>query len=147
VDDSRVAYVDRRANFLSESPVFLALEPEGNSFALSLWGVARYPGSEPPLGVHSLVVQTPRERYIFEPTEEQLGRYVVRDDRVELFSQAFDSEHSDMVEDITKADAGAEITVTFVGSVDSVSYPLSRSDRDAMLNLVYAYRAAGGRLP
>ena len=72
VDDRRVSYVDRRANFLSESPVFLALKPEGNSFALTLWGVARYPGSEPPLSLRSLIVQTPTERYIFEPTGEQL---------------------------------------------------------------------------
>lgn len=147
VDDSRTVYVDRRANFLSTSPIFLGMEPGGNTFDLTFWGVARYPGEAPPLEVRSIVVLTESNRYLFEAREGELRRYVVRGDRAEVFSQRFGPEHTRLVDDITKADAGTDITVTFVGSRESRSYTLSQPDRDAILNLVYAHRAAGGRLP
>lgn len=147
VDESRPVYVDRRANFLSESPIFLAMEPDGEAFDLTFWGVARYPGEAPPLQVRSIVVLTESGRYLFEAREGELRRYVVRDRRVELFSQSFGPEHTRLVDDITKADSGTDVTVTFVGSRESRSYTLSQPDRDAILNLVYAHRAAGGRLP
>ncbi|MFW5843410.1 MAG: hypothetical protein ACOCW6_05755, partial [Spirochaetota bacterium] len=147
VDDSRTLYVDRRANFLSESPIFLAMEPEGDAFDLTFWGVARYPGESPPLQVRSIVVLTESDRYLFEVGEGELRRYMVRGRRAEVFSQPFGPEHARLVDDITKADSGADIAVTFVGSRESHSYTLSQPDRDAILNLVYAHRASGGRLP
>jgi hypothetical protein len=147
VDDSRPVYVDRRANFLSESPIFLAMEPAGDAFELTFWGVARYPGDSPPLQMRSIVVLTESDRYLFETREGELRRYAVRGRRVELFSQSFGTDHARLVNDITKADSGSDVTVTFVGSRESRSYTLSQPDRDAILNLVYAHRAAGGRLP
>ncbi len=147
VDDSRTVYVDRRANFLSESPIFLAMEAAGGAFDLTFWGVARYPGEAPPLQVRSIVVLTESDRYLFETREGEFRRYLVRGRRAEVFSQPFGPEHARLVDDITKADSGTDITVTFVGSRESRSYTLSQPDRDAILNLVYAHRAAGGRLP
>ncbi len=147
VDDSRVTYTDRRANFFSESPVFLAMEPGGDAFDLTFWGVARYSGDEPPIVVRSMVVLTESDRYLFEAGDGEVRRYLVRGERIEVFSQRFGPEHRALVNDITRADSGGEVTVTFVGSRESRSYAVSQPDRDALLNLVYAYRAAGGRLP
>lgn len=147
VDDSRIAYVDHRANFLSDSPLFLGMEPGANVFDLTFWGIARYSDDEPPLLVHSMVVLTESDRYLFEAGEGEVRRYLVRGERIEIFSQRFGPEHRALVSDITRADSGGDVTVTFVGSRESRSYTMSQPDRDALLNLVYAYRATGGRLP